>query len=316
MDDQTGVEDLLFIERATPAELSRTLAGADGRIGLGARGNGTRWTGALTLTSRTFADAEVFDSQLALVGRFGFLAATDESYNVHVGLSGTWVFEPADLGVSATGARYPIRFRDRPEVRVDSTRLIDTGPIDADSAYATGIELGANWKNYYIQVENFWYGIERRDTDTPLPDPSFGGYYVQGSWVLTGESKRYNMTTGSFRPPRPRIPFTSHGGLGAWELAARYSHTDLNFHPGSPGTPAAPDSVRGGVQNIWTVGLNWYLNTNYRLMFEYLHIEVDRLNPAGPTNPMPFGPPPATPPIGVQIGQSLNAYALRSQYSF
>ena len=315
MDDGTGVEDLLFMERATPSELSRTLAAADGRIGLGVRGSGSRWMGSLTLTSRTVNDAEVFDSQLAAVGRFGYLAATSADYNVHVGMSGTWVFQPADQGSSATGPRYLIRLRDRPEIRVDSTRLIDTGAIDADSAYAAGVEFGANWKNWYLQGENFWYGLQRREPSA-LPDPSFGGYYLQASWILTGESRRYNMANGSFQSPRPFVPFSSAGGIGAWELAVRYSHTDLDFHDGTAGLAATADSIRGGVQDIWTFGANWYLNPNVKLMFNYLHIDADRLNPAGPGNLTPFGAAPSTPPLGVQIGQDLNVYALRSQYAF
>jgi phosphate-selective porin OprO/OprP len=51
-------------------------------------------------------------------------------------------------------------------------------------------------------------------------------------------------------------------------------------------------------------------------MFNYLHIDVDRLNPAGPDNLTPFGSSPATPPLGVESGQSLDVYALRSQFSF
>ena len=315
MDDQTMVDDLLFIERASASELSRALAGADGRIGLGIRGNGSRWTSSLTLTTRTVNDAEVFDSQLAAVGRFGFLAATGDSYNVHVGASGTWVFSPADQGSSAAGVRYPIRFRDRPEVRADSTRLIDTGGIDADSAYAAGIEFGANWKNWYLQAENFWFGIDRREP-TALADPAFGGYYVQGSWVITGEKRRYNMANGAFQPPRPYTPFTSKTGYGAWELAVRYAQADLDFREGLGGTAAGLDSIRGGTQNIWTFGLNWYPIANVRFMLDYLRIEADRLNPAGPGNLLPFGAAPSTPPLGAQIGQDLNVYALRAQYSF
>ncbi len=315
MDDGTSVESSLFIERATPAELSRALGGADGRIGLGARGSGARWMSSLTLTSRTAGDAEVFDSQLAAVGRAGWLAATSADYNLHTGVSGTWVFQPADQGSGVAGARYATRFRDRPELRVDSTRLIDTGSIDANSAYVAGVEIGANWKNWYLQAENFWYGAERPQASA-LPDPSFGGYYVQGSWLVTGESRRYDSAAGAFQAPRPFIPFTSSGGRGAWELALRYSHTDLDYHEGPLATAALVDGVRGGTQDIWALGINWYVNANLRLLFNYLHVDVGRLNPAGPGNGAPFGPSPATPPLGVDIGQTLEIYALRSQFSF
>jgi phosphate-selective porin OprO/OprP len=315
MEDSSSVDDQLFIERATPSELSRTLGAADGRLGLAIRGAGKRWMSSLTLTSRTVNDAEVFDSQLATVGRAGFLVVTTDDHNVHLGVNGTYVFQPADQG-NAVANRYPIRFRDRPEVRVDSTRLIDTGGIDANSAYAAGLEFAMNWKNFLLQGEDFRYGVERRDPTT-LANPKFGGYYVEGSWVITGERHRYNMTNAAFQPPRPRAPFSfAEANYGAWELALRYSHTDLDFHEGLAGTAAAADSVRGGVQNIKAVGVNWYPNTNFRLMLEYLMISANRLNPAGPGNLQPFGPAPGTPPIGVQIGQDLDDIALRSQFAF
>jgi phosphate-selective porin OprO and OprP len=317
MDDGINVESSLFIERAAPSELSRTLGGADGRIGLGLRGSGARWMSALTLTTRTVNDAEVFDSQLAAVGRFGALLATSPDYNVHVGLSGTWVFQPPDQGsTAAAGQRHAVRFRDRPEVRVDSTRLVDTGSIDADSAYVYGLEAGANWKNWYLQAESFRFGVDRTAATTALPDPTFDGLYVQGSWILTGETRRYDIATGAFQAPRPFVPFSSAGGLGAWELALRYSRLDLDFHSGAADTGATADAIRGGLQDIWTFGVNWYINTNVKLMINWLHIDVDRLNPAGAGNLLPFGPTPSTPPLGVQIGQDLDIYGLRTQYSF
>src|SRR5689334_25271738 len=83
MDDGTSPEDLPFLERATASELSRSLGGADGRLGLGVKAGGARWMSALTFTTRTVNDAEVFDTQLAAVGRAGFLVATSDDYNLH-----------------------------------------------------------------------------------------------------------------------------------------------------------------------------------------------------------------------------------------
>ena len=134
--------------------------------------------------------------------------------------------------------------------------------------------------------------------------------------MITGESHRYNMATASYQTPRPYVPFSSGGGWGAWELAMRYSHTDLNSNAGVLGSTSTANSIRGGEQNIVTVGLNWYLNANLRLLLDYSRIKVDRLNPARTVSPIPFGDSPATPPFGVQIGQDLNTYALRTQFSF
>jgi phosphate-selective porin OprO/OprP len=313
MDDGTSPEDQVFIERASSAELSRALGGADGRLGLGIRAGGKRYMSSLTLTSRTVNDPEVFDGQFAAVARFGGLLATSENHNLHLGGSGTWVFSPADQG-SAVTPRHPVRFRDRPEVRVDGVRLIDTGGIDAEGAQVYGIEFGANWRNFYVQGENFWFDVDRRDP--ALDDPSFGGYYLQGSWLITGESRRYNPATGSFQNPRPRSPFAHEGGWGAFELAARFSHVDLNFAEGDEGTAPVAGAVRGGEQDVLALGLNWYLNPNFKVLLNYLMIDVDRLNPAGPANTAPFGAGVATPPVGAEIGQDLEVIAVRTQFSF
>jgi phosphate-selective porin OprO and OprP len=314
MDDSTSAEDLVFLERSSAGEISRALAAADARLGLGVKANGKRWMSSLALTSRTVGDAEVFDSQLAAVGRAGFLVATSDDYNLHVGASATYVFAPPDQG-SASTPRHAIRFRDRPEIRVDGTRLIDTGAIDADRVSVLSGELGANWKSFYVQGEHFWFDVTRRPPST-LEDPSFTGWYLQGSWIVTGESRRYNAVTGSFQNPRPKSPFMKEGGAGAWELAARYSRMNLNFEQGLEGVAAPPDAVRGGDQNILTLGVNWYPNANFRVMMNYIMIDVDRLNPAGPGNLTPFGPAPSTPPTGVEIGQDLDVLAIRTQYSF
>jgi phosphate-selective porin OprO and OprP len=314
MDDGTAPEDLPFLERASASELSRSLGGADGRLGFAIKANGARWMSSLAFTTRTVNDAEVFDTQAAAVARAGFLVATGNDYNVHVGASGTYVFSPADQGQGTT-PQHPLRFRDRPEIRVDSVRLIDTGNIDADQASVYGLEVGANWKNLYLQGEHFWYDVSRR-APSALDDPNFTGYYLQGSWILTGESRRYNAVTGSFQNPRPMVPFSGNGGFGALEFAARYSRMNLNFEEGLAGTAADPNAVRGGDQQVWTFGVNWFPNPNVKVMLDYLLIDVSRLNPAGPGNIAPFGPAPNTPPNGVQIGQDLDVFALRTQFSF
>ena len=155
---------------------------------------------SLTLTTRTVNDAEVFDSQLAAVGRFGTLLATSSDYNIHAGLSGTWVFQPPDQGSTAAAAqRHVVRLRDRPEIRVDSTRLIDTGSIDADSAYVYGLEAAANWKNWYLQAESFRYGIERTAATATLPDPDL-------RWLLRAGQLDSDWRNAPLRRRERRVP--------------------------------------------------------------------------------------------------------------
>jgi phosphate-selective porin OprO/OprP len=314
LDDSSSADDTLFLERASPSELSRALAGSDGRVATGFTGHRQRWFAALHLTGSTYNSAEAFDEQISVVGRAAVLAFTGRDYNVHFGINGSYVMQPADTGGGATAARH-IRFRDRPELRVDSTRLIDTGPILAENAYAAGVEFAANWRNFMIQAEAFRYGIGLAN-DSPHEDPRFSAWYAEASYVFAGERRPYDIAAGAYASPRPITAPDGAAVRGALELAARYSHTDLNFRAGAPGAPPPPGGIRGGVQNNWSVGLNWYPTANTKFMFDYQYISVDRLNPAGPADPEPFGSGDATPPIGVQIGQTLHAFALRTQYSF
>jgi phosphate-selective porin OprO/OprP len=314
LDDSSSSDDIPFLERATPAQLSRALAGSDGRVSAGLTGNRQHWFAAFHFTGSTFAQQESFDEQIGVVGRAAVLAFTGSDFNVHLGVNGSYVMQPANTGGGATSVR-SIRLRDQPELRVDSTRLIDTGPILAENAYAAGVEFAANWRNFMVQAEAFRYGIGLAN-DTPNENPHFSAWYAEASYVLAGERRAYDIATGAYAAPRPITARDGAALRSALELAVRYSHTDLNFHAGSPGSPPPPDGIRGGMQDNWSVGLNWYPTANTKFMLDYQHISVDRLNPASPADPEPFGSGDATPPIGVQIGQTLHAFALRTQYSF
>jgi phosphate-selective porin OprO/OprP len=315
MDDAVGSADTLFLERASSAEISRGLAGNEGRYGIGALGSGERWTASLVLTGGSVGVAAL-DEQLALVGRATGLVHDTEDTQLHVGGNVSYVFQPADNGVDSA-TRSPIRLRDRPEIRVDGTRLIDTGNIDATSALVPGVELALRYKGLVVQAEHFWYRIERRipSAGPALPDPDFSGYYVQASYSLTGEPRRYSSATGAFGAPKPKKSVGGSGekgGLGAWEVAARYSVVDLDYNAGVAGGAAPTGGIRGGRQETWTAGVNWYLNPVTRLSADYQHIDIDRLSPGGAA----FGPGALTPPAGTQVGQSFNVFSLRSQLSF
>jgi phosphate-selective porin OprO/OprP len=66
-----------------------------------------------------------------------------------------------------------------------------------------------------------------------LPRLQFNGWYAQGSWTLTGESRPYNPAAGSYGTIMPVHPFSlANASWGAWEVAGRYSATDLNSRLG------------------------------------------------------------------------------------
>ncbi len=94
-------------------------------------------------------------------------------------------------------------------------------------------------------------------------DPTFSGFYVLGSFFLTGEHRPYWHGGGTFNRVRPTSSFRDGGGIGAWEIAARYSQLDLS-----------DGLVRGGEMKNFTFGVNWYVNPYSRIMWNYVRAEV------------------------------------------
>jgi phosphate-selective porin OprO/OprP len=309
----TGFEDAtsntasLFPERAAVAELVRGLAGGDGRTAAAIYAGGDRWT-AMGAVTGNLIGTQTYDEQLGFVGRVSYVPLKGETSLLHVGANANLIINPAAGGpdIAPAGAATTIRLRERPELRVDPTRLVDTGNIDADGVTALGLELGWQQKNLSLQAEHFWIDVDRRAS--ALENPDFSGWYVQGAWTITGEARRYNATNGGFDSPRGEKPFNlKTGDWGVWELAARYSVLDLDY----AGDTAA-ETIRGGEQKILTLGLNWYPNAVVRFLADYQRVEVDRISPGGTV----FGAGVLTPPAGAQIGQDLNIWSFRTQYAF
>ena len=314
LEDAGSTNGMMFLERPASADIARALAGGDYREAGQIAFTGNRWfaSGAITGRSANTAGSSTvqpYQSQLGFVGRAGVLPLKGADNVLHLGFHGSYVAHPANVGgpdAVAGAAISPVELRERPELRVDGTRLIDTGAIDATHAYTGGIEVAFQHRNFLVQGEYERIGIERRVSS--LSDPSFSGYYVEGSWMITGQRRRYNDGNYAFDGPRIDGSFDpAKGNFGAWELAARYSDADLNYRQGDLGTPLPADAVRGGDQKIATAGMNWYLNSIARIMFEYQHVSLDRLSPSATSYQTP---------VGAQIGQSYSTGSMRVQLAF
>lgn len=98
-------------------------------------------------------------------------------------------------------------------------------------------------------------------SDEDLPPAIARGWYVSGTWLVTGEPKNGNV--------EPRRPFP-HRGFGAIELAARVEQLLFGSRRAADPTepffanPRAANLVRNRVRAA-TVGVNWFLNRWVRL---------------------------------------------------
>lgn len=151
-----------------------------------------------------------------------------------------------------------IRFRERPEVHL-ADRFVDTGTFSADRIHQFGLESALVLGPFSMQSEYIQASV---DAET-VGDPTFSGFYGSASYFLTGEHRNYKKSSGAFDRVRPKKNFGEDGGLGAWEVAVRYSTVDLN-----------DGLVSGGQLSNMSAGLNWYLNPNTRVIFNYIFADI------------------------------------------
>ena len=189
--------------------------------------------------------------------------------NERVGGAARYVFNPSlgngqmlhlggSVAVEDLGANNSVRFSDRPESRPAGVRLIDTNddnitdPIeDASSTFKYGLELAYQSGPFSAEAEYLSVEVDRRDNS----DPTFDGFHVQASYVLTGESRSYSG--GSFGGISPS------SSAGAWEIGARFSSMDLR-----------DSGVTGGKQENITLGLNHYVTSNLRFMANLIRSDI------------------------------------------
>jgi phosphate-selective porin OprO/OprP len=93
----------------------------------------------------------------------------------------------------------------------------------------------------------------------------YHGGYVEALYFLTGEHQDYVRREGVFGRVVPnndlrwRKKDDGYGGCGAWQVGVRFSYLDLD-----------DKAIQGGRIYDWTAGLNWYLNPNMKVQFNYI----------------------------------------------
>ncbi len=153
------------------------------------------------------------------------------------------------------------RLSERPENHM-APRFVDTGTLAADRATLLGFEAAAVYGRVSVQGE---YMMASASSLGGGDDPSFSGYYALGSLFLTQDHRSYKASAGAFGRTKPRQNFRAgSAGRGALELVARYSSLDLT-----------DGAVTGGRLDDFTLGLNWYLNPNCRVMLNGVYADLE-----------------------------------------
>jgi phosphate-selective porin OprO and OprP len=306
IDEATSSNDTTFLERSSAQVIAVGVAAGDFRSTFGTRWwNDSFWMGGYvtgpttgSIHSASSVTPAGSTEQYGAVARAASQLVSGNNYSLHVGANAEWLIQPPRNLV--TNAQ-TVSFSDRPELRIDPTTLISTGAIaNASGVQVYGAEAAASYGPLYFQGEYYWYNVDRNASTgfAPIGAPSlhFQGGYAQASYVLTGETRTYNPSTGSYNGVKPANPFSVRGGgWGAWEVAGRVSTIDLNDRL------ATAAGVAGGRQTVYTAGLNWYVNGNLRFMLDYLHGDVARQQ---------------SPSSTVDTGATFDAVAMRTQFAF
>ena len=328
----TSSASLIFLERPEIDNIAADSFGAgDSRRGieLGWSKTDTLWagdnlaftgafTGGKTGTAATHSNGG--DENTQVLGRASDRLWTNGLSNIQVGFSAAKAIYTGNI---AGGGAQSLNFQDRPQVRVDGTRLVSTGGMPAKTGNMWAVDLGGNIDNFFLGGEYAQFTADRQcgvltatnnarctSSAAVIDHPHFGGWYVEGSWIITGETKAYsssaiNNEVGGFNAPVASRPFSLIGGSwGAWELVARYSDTNLNWNPllGATTNTLGTSNlagVPGGDEKILALGVNWYLNRNVRLMIDDNIIKVKKGTAAIPN----------------RDGQNLNVLGVRLQFA-
>jgi phosphate-selective porin OprO/OprP len=143
---------------------------------------------------------------------------------------------------------------------------VDTGEVPASRQYTIGPELAMVLGPWTLQAE--WAGQFLTDAFASNGQPQgtvfYHGGYVQVLYFLTGEHQQYVKREGLFGRVVPLHDYHLKKGdscvaCGAWQVGVRFSYLDLN-----------DKAIQGGTLYDWTVGLNWFLNPNMKIQFNYI----------------------------------------------
>jgi len=267
MDAMTSVKELTFLERALPFAFVPFR-----QIGVGIYDHAVdeRSTWALSLfrfPTDTFGGNVGDNGGYSLAGRYTVLPWYFDGgcRLVHFGFNYAFI-EPANDVV---------QYRNQPEFFVSETGssnilpagvppsvpfFVDTGALSVHHSNLFGVEAAAANGPLHAQSEIMFAVIDQVGGSTAV----LPGAYAQVGYVLTGEARAYNRTSGVFGRVKPCRSVGNECGPGAWEVAARWSHLDLN-----------DENIQGGRINDLTFGLNWYLNPFTKLQWNYIHAFLD-----------------------------------------
>lgn len=196
-----------------------------------------------------------FDEGVSFTGKLVAMPFySDFNKGLHFGIMGSYRTPKSDAEVPGTH-----RYSTRSLTSINRKKYMDTDLIpDVDHIVLGGFEVAAYHKNLRFQAEYIISNLHRKND---LPTEKFDGWYAFGSVLLFGGKYNYNIWDAEFTQP------TRGKSWGDVELAFRYDYLSLN---------SRMDGIMGGAGEGYTVGVNYHVNNNVKVMLNYVYMNHDR----------------------------------------
>lgn len=207
------------------------------------------------------------DSVKQFNGRFVFAPMHDGGNVLHFGVNLAY----RDVSDTAFDSRYRTRLGmrgvetgggndagsngNRPVLGGSSTS--PAGSYKSDTAY--GLEAAFAMGPASIQGE--YLARETKADDDDYQDIKGHGYYVQGAYTLTGESRGYKV--GKFDAIKPQ-----NKSIGAWELFYRFDN--LTVEDDNITTATSTRQLGDAEAKVHNLGVNWYANEAVKISGTYV----------------------------------------------
>ena len=199
--------------------------------------------------SDAFGNDKIANNNINITSRVTYLAINDGDKILHLGVANSK--RKNDNKTYSFSSRAENHLGNKLMNVEFNNQVKDINIIAGEIAYVDG--------SLSLQVEALQTNINTETGQWNMPsDHEIISYYGQVSYFLTGESRSYKSSIAGFDRVNPKNNYGKNG-WGAWEIAARFSAIDMQEN--------------GSLEDI-TIGLNWYLNPNTKIMFNYVKGEM------------------------------------------
>ena len=246
----------------------------------------------------------------SLVGRASVAPLNTKTASIHIGVAAA-NRHPFAGKLPTSGSTLPdredaarlIKFDSRAGTHVSRAKFLSTGDMKFTKSFNLySGELAGTVGPVMFQGEYQKSDVNRYTTSVAtVVDHSFKGYYGQILWLVTGEHHPYSASEGEFGRVMPKRK------AGAFELGLRYNVFDLN-------DITTVDPIAGGKAKNLTLGANWYLNANHKVMVNLTWVNNDQYaKPGSDWAPLPSGMSTTMTPV---YGDDFRIFEIRYQVSF